>query len=138
MRYLLDTNTCIDVMRNHSQVTRRMSNVLPDDLAISSITSYELFTGVEKCSDPGRERAKVQLPLATVHEMSFDDTAAAHAAVVRATLERQGLPIGPYDVLLAGHARSSGLILVTANTREFSRVVGLQVENWQTPHNPAT
>jgi tRNA(fMet)-specific endonuclease VapC len=138
MRYLLDTNTCIDVMRSHPQVTQRMSDVLPDDLAISSITSYELFTGVEKCSASERERAKVRLLLATVHELSFDDTAAAHAAVVRATLERLGQPIGPYDVLLAGHARSSGLILVTANTREFTRVAGLHVENWQTPINPAT
>ncbi len=133
MRYLLDTNTCIAVMRNHPQVTRRMSGVLPEELAISSITSYGLFTGIEKCSAPAQERTKVQLLLATVHELSFDSTSAAHAANIRAILERQGQMIGPYDVLLAGHAKSLGLILVTANTREFNRVAGLLIENWQTP-----
>ncbi len=133
MRYLVDTNTCIAAMRNHPQVTRRMSDVSPEELTVSSITSYELFTGIEKCSAPAQERAKVQLLLATVHEMSFDTTAAAYAANIRAILERQGQPIGPYDVLLAGHAKSLGLILVTANTREFNRVPGLLIENWQTP-----
>ncbi|MBI5759591.1 MAG: type II toxin-antitoxin system VapC family toxin [Planctomycetales bacterium] len=133
MRYLLDTNMCIAVMRKHPQVTQRMAAVSPDECAISSITSYELFTGIEKCSDPTKERAKVQLLLNTVHELPFDDAAAAHAANIRATLEQQGQPIGPYDVLLAGQARSCGLILVTANTREFIRVSGLQIENWYSP-----
>lgn len=131
-RYLLGTNVCIAAMRNHLQVAQRMAAVSPDEIAISSITSYELLTGVEKCSDPSRERAKVQLLLNTVHVLPFDNAAAAGAARIRATLEQQGQPIGPYDVLLAGQARSSDLILVTANMREFTRIEGLQVENWQT------
>jgi tRNA(fMet)-specific endonuclease VapC len=104
MRYLLDTNMCIAVMRKHPQVTQRMAAASPDECAISSITSYELFTGIEKCSDSTKERAKVQLLLNTVHELPFDDAAAAHAANIRATLEHQWQPIGPYDVLLAGQA----------------------------------
>ena len=69
--------------------------------------------------------------LATVSELPFDESAAGHAANIRAELERQGLPIGPYDVLLAGQARAGQMILVTANTQEFQRVAGLQLENWQ-------
>jgi tRNA(fMet)-specific endonuclease VapC len=130
-RYLLDTNTCIAVMRNHPLAVQRMAAVPPGDCAISTITGYELETGVEKCSKPANERAKINFLLQTVMPIPFDVGAAKEAARVRALLESQGQPIGPYDVLLAGHALSGSLILVTANTREFSRVPGLSLENWQ-------
>ena len=130
MQYLLDTNTCIAAMRQHPNVIRRMSAVAPGDCAVSTISSYELWTGVEKCANPAQERAKVQLLLNTLHELLFDAAAAAEAAQVRATLERQGQPIGPYDTLLAGHALACNLVLVTANTNEFSRVPALMIENW--------
>ncbi len=130
MRYLLDTNTCISVMRNESVLVTRMSAVSPGDCAISTITSYELYTGVEKCSDPGREGAKVATLLKIVHTLPFDSAAAREAARIRAVLESEGRPIGPYDVLLAGHALAAGLILVSANRAEFSRVAGLALENW--------
>ena len=130
MRYLLDTNVCIGAMRNTPVIVARMSALSPGDCAISTITSYELYTGVEKCSDPGREGAKVATLLKTVHTLPFDSAAAKEAARMRAELESQGCPIGPYDVLLAGHALAAGLILVSANTAEFSRVAGLAVENW--------
>jgi tRNA(fMet)-specific endonuclease VapC len=131
MRYLLDTNTCIAAMRNDALVARRMSAVAPGDCAISTITSYELYTGIEKCADPSKESAKVNLLLATVHQLVFDGQAAREAGRIRAMLEAQGRMIGPYDVLLAGHALSAGLILVTANRSEFSRVPGLSLDNWQ-------
>lgn len=118
-------------MRNHPAAVRRMAAESPGDCAISTITSYELYTGVEKCSQPARERAKVELLLKTVPVVPFDSAAAGEAARVRALLESQGQAIGPYDVLLAGQALSLSLIVVTANTREFSRVPGLVVENWQ-------
>jgi tRNA(fMet)-specific endonuclease VapC len=130
MRYLLDTNTCIGAMRNDPAVVERMSAVLPGDCAISTITSYELYTGVENCSDPAREHAKVDLLLATVRTLPFDSEAAKEAARIRAVLESQGRPIGPYDILLAGQAVAAGLALVSANTAEFSRVPGLALENW--------
>jgi tRNA(fMet)-specific endonuclease VapC len=130
MRFLLDTNTCIAAMRQHPQVVQRMAATAPADCVISSITTYELFTGIEKCSNPTTESAKVNLLLATVDELFFDGSAAREAARIRASLEARGCMIGPYDVLLAGHARFCGLTLVTANTREFSRVPGLVIETW--------
>jgi tRNA(fMet)-specific endonuclease VapC len=107
-----------------------MAAVAPGDCAISSVTAYELHTGVEKCANPAQERSKVELLLTTVWEMPFDPDAARESARVRALLESQGQPIGPYDILLAGQALAHSLILVTDNTREFSRVPGLTLENW--------
>jgi len=129
--YLLDTNTCIAAMRHHAGVLSRLAAVQPGDCNISTITTYELYTGVEKCSDPARERAKVDLLSSTVHELVFDRAAALESSRIRADLESQGLMIGPYDVLLAGHAVSLGLTLVTANIGEFGRVQSLKIENWQ-------
>lgn len=131
MRYLLDTNACIEAMRGDAAVVRALSAHPPADLGVSSGTCYELFAGVEKCANRARERAKVEKLLATVGQFPFDLAAASLAARIRADLEARGEMIGPYDVLLAGHAISLGLTLVTANTREFSRVVGLPVENWK-------
>jgi tRNA(fMet)-specific endonuclease VapC len=136
MRYLLDTNTCIAIMRQDALVLQRLASVTPADCAISTITSYELFTGVEKCANPAKEWAKVSLLLATVVEVVFDGQAAKEAGQIRALLESQGCMIGPYDVLLAGHCRSLGLTLVTSNTNEFSRVLRLSLENWQVPPGP--
>ena len=130
MRFLLDTNTCIAVMRHEATAIARMSAVVPMDCAISTITAYELFTGIAKCADPLREGAKVEKLLRTVHKLSFDLAAAGKAGEIRANLEARGLTIGPYDLLLAGHAVATALVLVTGNTREFSRVGGLRLENW--------
>jgi len=130
-RYLLDTNTCIAIFRNHPLVIKRMTTVAPGDCAVSTVTSYELYTGVAKCAKPAQERAKVDLLLGTVAEQAFEPGAAREAARIRALLESQGQSIGPYDLLLAGQALALSLILVTANTREFSRVPNLLLENWQ-------
>ena len=118
-------------MRNEPAVVAPHVGCVTGRLAISTITSYELYTGVAKCSDPSREAAKVGILLRAVHTLPFDAAAAQEAARSRARLESQGSPIGPYDVLLAGHALAAGLILVTANTAEFTRVAGLTVENWR-------
>ncbi len=107
-----------------------MEPLSPGDCAISSIASFELFTGVEKCANPASEEQKVDLLLATVTEIAFDHLASRESARIRAILESQGCMIGPYDILIAGHALSIGLILVSGNTSEFSRVPGLQLENW--------
>jgi tRNA(fMet)-specific endonuclease VapC len=136
MRYLLDSNTCIAAMRHDPLVVQRMAAVSPGDCAISTITSYELFTGIEKCANPAKERVKVNLLLATVHQLMFDVPAAQEAGRLRALLEAQGRMIGPYDILLAGNALAAGLIFVTANTGEFSRVPGLNLENWKAPPGP--
>jgi tRNA(fMet)-specific endonuclease VapC len=84
MQYLLDTNTCIAVMRKHPIAVQRISAVAPDDCAISTVTSYELYTGVSKCAHPVKERAKVELLLQTLAELPFDPAAALEAARIRA------------------------------------------------------
>jgi tRNA(fMet)-specific endonuclease VapC len=109
-----------------------MGTLPPGDCAISTITSYELYTGVEKCAKPAKERAKVDLLVKTLAELPFEVGAAKEAARIRALLESQGQSIGPYDLLLAGQVLTLSLILVTANTNEFSRVPNLSLENWQT------
>jgi tRNA(fMet)-specific endonuclease VapC len=90
-----------------------------------------LATGVEKCADPAKESAKLNLLLATICQLPFDAEGARASGRIRAALESQGCMIGPYDVLLAGHALAAALILVTGNTGEFSRVPSLRLENWQ-------
>lgn len=133
MPYLLDTNICIAAMRRDALVLQRLRAHPPEECGISTITAYELFTGLAKCALPERELAKINLLLSTVHELVFDQQAAREAARIRALLESQGCMIGAYDVLLAGHAIAGGLTLVTANTQEFQRVPGLNVENWKLP-----
>lgn len=131
MKYLLDTNACIDLIRNRPAVVARAAAVSPDDCAVSAITVYELFHGAEKAHDPEAEYRHVATLLATVAELPFGSRAAEAAAKVRDTLESQGNVIGPYDLLLAGHALSAGLIFVTDNVSEFNRVEGLAIENWR-------
>ena len=131
MRYLLDTNTCIAAMQNHPKVVLRMAAASPIDCAISTIVIFELYTGVEKSAHPIKERTKVETLVQNYPDLPFDTAAAMEAAWVRAILDRQGRPIGPYDTLLAGQAIARSLIVVTANVREFSRVPGLLIEDWQ-------
>ena len=102
----------------------------PDDLCISSITYGELMHGVEKSQMAERNRVAITLFLSAISILPFDHYAAEEYGKVRADLEKKGTPIGPMDMLIAGHARSEGLILVTNNTREFFRVEGLEVEDW--------
>lgn len=130
MKVLLDTNVCIAAMRGHASAVHRLAAHTPGECAVSAVTAYELFTGVAKCREPERERAKVARLLATVPVLPFDEAAALRAATVRAELEAAGNVCGPYDLLLAGHALALGLTLATNNLREFSRVSGLVVEDW--------
>lgn len=131
MQYLLDTNTCIAIMRNKPAVVSRLASVLPSACSISSVTAYELYTGVEKCTEPVREQSKVTRLLSTVSVVPFDLAAGIEAAQIRAMLESLGQMIGPYDVLLAGHAKATASRLVSHNTSEFSRVPGLLLEDWE-------
>jgi len=130
MNFLLDTNTCIAVMRGGVEVGRRMAGRSPDECGVSVVTIYELLTGVERCKDPVAERRKVELFLAPLHHLPFDRFASEEAAKIRWVLERQGMMIGPYDVLLAGQSLVLDVVLVSRNLREFQRVPGLRVESW--------
>jgi tRNA(fMet)-specific endonuclease VapC len=130
MPYLLDTNTCIAAMRGNQNVILRLQRSSPADCAISTITSFELLTGVHKCREPLSEEAKVKLLLGAVAVLDFGDDAALKAAMIRCKLESGGRTIGPYDLLLAGQAVAANLILVTNNIREFSRIDELVLEDW--------
>ena len=130
MKVLLDTNVCIAVMRGQDSAVSKLATHAPGDCAVSSVTAYELFTGIEKCREPERERAKVTRLLSALQVLPFDEASARRAASVRAALEAAGQTCGPYDLLLAGHALALGLTLITNNVREFSRVSGLVIENW--------
>lgn len=130
MTHLLDTDTCIGVLRQKSGFVQRLSALSPNEIAISTITAYELFCGVEKARDPSAERAKVERFISAVVELQLDRLSIQKAAELRADLERQGTPIGPYDLLIAGQALAHGLILVTNNVREFQRAKGLVVVSW--------
>ncbi len=131
MTHLLDTNVCIALMRGSEQVRRRLTAHAPTDIGVSTVTLYELFTGVERCRAPDHERGKIAVLVEPLHLLPFDADAAAHAAYLRWHLERKGKLIGPYDLQLAGQALALGVTLVTHNTAEFQRVPGLQLEDWQ-------
>ena len=127
---MLDTNLCIRVLRERPERLRGRFNREADGLCISTIVLTELLFGAEKSARPAENRQEVDRLTARLHVLPFDRDAASHAADIRAKLERIGQAIGGYDTLIAGHARSRGLIVVTENLREFSRVEGLRAEDW--------
>ena len=129
--YLLDTNICIYAIKNKSEsVIRKILSQNPEDLCISVVTYAELMHGVEKSQAVEKNRIAMSLFLSAITVLDFDGEAAEAYGQIRAELERKGTPIDPMDLLIAGHARSQGLILVTNNTREFARVTGLRIEDW--------
>jgi len=130
MTHLLDTDTCIGVLRQRPGMVQRLSQIAPTDCAVSMVTVYELFCGLAKAQDPAKERQKVERFVSAIIELPLDRAGAEAAATIRAGLERQGTPIGPYDLLIAGQAVAGGLTLVTNNIREFQRVGGLKLESW--------
>lgn len=127
---MLDTNLCIRVLRDRPASIRARFNAEADGLSISTIVLTELLLGAAKSARPIENRNEVERFAARLEVLTFDTDAAAHAADIRATLERAGRGIGSYDVLIAGHARSRGLIVVTGNLGEFTRVDGLRCEGW--------
>jgi tRNA(fMet)-specific endonuclease VapC len=133
MQYLLDTDTCIDLLRGLPVTRQNAERTAPDDCAVSTVTTYELLTGAGKCRDPERERGKVTAFVGTIHELPVSREAAERAAAARVDLERRGNMIGPYDILLAGQALADGLVLVTSNRDEFARIEGLRTADWRVP-----
>ncbi len=137
MRYLLDTNACIALLnRSDLQLERRVRQHAVPDVGLSSLVAFELYYGAFKSRRAGDNVAR--LDSVGLEIVPFDASDARSAGAVRAELERSGLPIGPYDVLIAGQARVRGLVLVTANAREFTRVSGLECEDWSSRRAAAT
>lgn len=130
LRYMLDTNLCIRVLRDRPKSLRERFNAEAAALSVSSIVVYELLVGAEKSPARLEVRQEVERFLSRLEVLPFDEPAAAHAAEIRASLEGRGTPIGPHDTLIAGHARSRGLMVITGNLGEFGRVDGLRCEDW--------
>ncbi|WP_396594189.1 PIN domain-containing protein [Brevundimonas sp. R86498] len=135
LRYCLDTNICVRLIRNRpliGGVLEERMNAHADGLATSTVVLTELLHGAAMSANPRRERDFAVSLLARMSVLDFDAEAAEHAADIKADLQRKGLLIGGNDILIAGHARSRGLIVVTGNLREFERVEGLRCEDWPT------
>lgn len=132
MTYLLDTNVCIHYLNGRSPAVRERLHALhPRDVVVCAIVKTELFFGAARSHNPARTLSVQHRFLAPYQSLPFDDRAADVAARVRAHLAKQGTPIGPYDLQIAAIALVNDCILVTNNVREFSRVPGLQIEDWE-------
>jgi tRNA(fMet)-specific endonuclease VapC len=130
LTHMLDTNICIYVMKTYPPGLRDKFNEMADQLCISSITLGELRYGAEKSGRRAQNVLAIEHFTARLEVLPFDSKAAVHYGQLRAELERAGMPCGPHDMQIGGHARANGLILVTNNRREFDRMPGLRVENW--------
>ena len=128
-RCLLDTDVAIEALRKRDQALLQRMRA-ERAVALSAVSLYELRFGAARSSDAAANHAGVDELAAVVEIVDFDAAAARAAGEIRAHLARKGTPIGPYDVQIAGQARSRGLVLVTRNQREFKRVKGLAIERW--------
>lgn len=128
--YVLDTNTVIYFFKGQGRIVERLLAVPPSAIAIPTIVLFELETGLAKSTDPERRLAQLRHLTQTVELLPFGADEARAAASLRATLERDGMPIGPMDTLIAGTTLAAGGTLVTRNVRELGRVPGLTVEDW--------
>jgi tRNA(fMet)-specific endonuclease VapC len=130
LQSMLDTNLCIRALRDRPKYIRDRLNNEAGTCCISSVILYELYVGAELSNEPVHQKQVIDDFAAGLTLLHFDDLAAHHSANIRVSLTRQGNLIGPNDLLIAGHARSLGLKLITGNLREFSRVDGLRCEDW--------
>jgi tRNA(fMet)-specific endonuclease VapC len=130
LKLILDTNTCIFTIKHKPAEVREKFTRHHGEMCMSTVTLMELIYGAEKSASPAQNLAVVEGFAARIEVLDYNQDAAAHTAQVRAELAKLGTPIGPYDCMIAGHARSRGLIVVTNNRRKFMRVPGLRVEDW--------
>lgn len=132
MTYLLDTNVCIRYLNGCApSVRQRLHELRPVDVAVCAVVKAELFYGARRSVDPARSLAVQCQFLQPYRSLPFDDAAAEIAGVLRAHLAEQGTPIGPHDLQLAAIALANDCLLVTHNVREFARVPGLSIEDWE-------
>ncbi len=131
MKYMLDTNTCIFIIKKNENVLSRIKKIDFKEICISSITLSELEYGVAKSINYEKNKKALEDFIYNFSILSFDSDAAHEYGKIRADLEKTGSPIGSMDMLIAAHAKSQKLILVTNNTKEFIRVDGLKIEDWK-------
>ena len=130
LRYMLDTDISIYVIKRRPPEFRERFDRLAGELSISAVTLAELCYGAEKSSRQAANRQAVEEFAARLQVLPFSADAAVHYGEVRAELERAGRPCGPHDMMIGAHARSEGLTVVTNNLREFVRMPGVRAENW--------
>jgi tRNA(fMet)-specific endonuclease VapC len=130
LQYMLDTNICIYVIKNHPPQLRQRFNRFAESLCMSSITLAELHYGAEKSSRRVENLLAIEQFGARLEVLAFSPKAAAHFGQIRAEVERLGKPAGLLDMLIGAHARAEGVIIVTNNARKFERLPGVRVENW--------
>ena len=131
MKYMMDTNTCIFLMKNYPKVVAEFTAKRSHGIVISSITASELYFGVHNSPTPQKLAILLANFLVGVPIVDYSATAGDSYGKIRAELKRKGLLIGELDMLIAAHAKSLNLILATNNTGEFSRVSGLTIEDWK-------
>lgn len=127
---MLDTNLCIRLLRDRPPNLRAKFNDAADALCISTVVLTELLFGAERSARQTENRREVERLAGRMSVLAFDEAAAGHAAEIKMALHRTGRQIGAYNLLIAGHARSRGLVVVTGNLGEFMRVDGLRSEDW--------
>lgn len=130
LRYMLDTNILIYTVKSKPEVVRQQFEAHEGEICTSSVTAMEMLYGAHKSQSVRRNLDVIDALLSRLTVLDFNLTAVEHAGAIRASLASEGRPIGPYDTMIAGHARSLGLVLVTNNVGEFRRVSGLRLENW--------
>jgi len=130
MKYLLDTNTLIYFFKGIGNIKSRLLSLPPNEIAVPTIVLYELEFGIAKSSSPRKRISQLKDFTELVNIIPFGSAEAKTAAQIRAKLEKKGIPIGPYDVLIAACAKENNLILVTHNLKEFKRIEGLRLEDW--------
>ncbi len=130
LRYMLDTNIVIYTIKNKPEEIKKAFVAHYGQVCISTVTLMELVYGAEKSANPRRNLNDIEGLVARLDVLPYDYGAAVHSGEIRAELARSGRPIGHYDLMIAGHARSLGHVLVTNNTGEFKRVDGLRLEDW--------
>jgi tRNA(fMet)-specific endonuclease VapC len=128
--YVLDTNTLIYFFKGMGKVAERILATPPKDIGIPAIVLFEILTGIAKSTSPEKRKRQLEQLIEIVRVLPFGVKEAKYAAEIRADLETKGCPIGPYDTLIAATALSTNGLLITHNINEFSRVNGLQAEDW--------
>ena len=131
MMYMLDTNICIYIIKQKPKsVIDKLKKMKNANICISSITYSELLYGAEKSSNIAKNLLALTLFLSNIEILSYDESASIDYGIIRSKLEKQGKIIGPLDMLIAAHAKSLNITLVSNNLKEFERVDGLRLENW--------
>ena len=131
MEYLLDTNICIYIIKKKPfEVFEKFKTLTIGDVGISSITLAELQFGIEKSSNAEKNREALEKFLTPIEIIDYGFEASVEYGKLRAELEKKGIPIGPLDMLIASHAKSLDVVLVTNNMKEFESIAGLKIENW--------